>query len=526
MKYLARVFVIVILLLQSSSLARVIYAQEDSIQFESSAGQSSGYVNLTCDCYANALDIAQTGNPAEGFANAAQCEAAAGNVNAEAWLQHVTNSQAFSIANMIGAVCTSNDPEKRIQEYSKSGLGITNSVIAGLYLNPPASTTYYVADLMEHAGFVEPAYAQGIGYSGLLPFIDIWRVFRNFSYIILIAVAVVIGFMIMLRMNIDPQTVISVQNALPGIAVTLILITFSYAIAGLLIDLMYFLILMIVSIFAQLTPDAGGATEVAHFQQTFLNANMLTLMRHTVWTRNTFALPVEIWQMFIPSGATAGITALFFQSAGPAAWATEGIIAGLPILIITVSLFFAFLRILMILLTSYIQIIINIIFAPLILLRGAIPGSNAFTGWIRTLIGNLSVYPTTAGLILLSKLFTDRVATGTEGGQIWQPPFLLGPSTNSDNLVGLIGLGIALLAPTFILRIKNAIAEKPAIPVSPGVIVGPTASVVGKGIGMYATFRQIGGQEMISGLADKLKRPSAGDPTAGATGQALGGGGR
>ncbi|MBI4137364.1 hypothetical protein HY469_04845 [Candidatus Roizmanbacteria bacterium] len=510
MKHRARFFVIILLMLPFFSFAGGVFAQ-DTINFESAGAGSSGYVNLTCDCYANALDIAQTGNPAEEFTNAAQCEAAAGNVNAEAWLQHVTNSQAFSIANMISAVCTSNDPDKRIQDYQKSAMGITNSAIAGIYLNPPASTTYYVADLMEHAGFVEPAYAQGIGYSGLLPFIDIWRVFRNFAYVILIAVAVVIGFMIMLRMNIDPQTVITVQNALPSIAVTLVLITFSYAIAGLLIDLMYFVILMIVSIYGQLTPGTADATEVAQFQETFLNSNMFTLMRHTVWTRNTFAVPFEIWQTFVPSGTTAGLMAIFYGLSTPAVL-TGIVITALPVLIITVSLFFAFLRILMILLTSYIQIIINILFAPLILLRGAIPGSNAFTGWLRTLVGNLSVYPTTAGLILLSKLFTDRVVLGSDAGQIWQPPFLLGPSTNADNLVGLIGLGIALLAPSFILRIKNAIAEKPAIPVSPGVIVGPTASVVGRGVGMYATFRQIGGQEMISGLANKLKRPSAGDP--------------
>ena len=496
MKLRARFIIVLFIFICSSFLSQAVHAAgEDTIQFQPISQDSSGYVDISCDCYADALDIAQTGKSADQFTNAAKCKADSETINNEAWTQHTINSQAFAAANMMVAACVSNDPQKQLSAYNKSGLGLATSTIASLYTNPPASTTYYVADLMQNAGFAEPAYAQGIGYSGLMPLIDIWRLFRNFSYVILIAVAVIIGFMIMLRMNIDPQTVISVQNALPGIVITLILITFSYAIAGLLIDLMYFVTLLVVSIYGQL--QGANTTDIAEFQQEFLNANAGTLFGNTVWTKNAVALPFELWNIFVPSTLAPGLI-LGFWGGGPAAWITGTVIAALPVLIIGFALFFAFLRILMILITSYIQILINIIFAPLILLRGALPGSNAFTGWLRTLVGNLLVYPATAGIILLSKVFTDRVEFLDDSGQqLWQPPFLLGPAANPDNLIGLIGLGIMLLAPTFILRIKNAIAEKPAVPVSPSIIVGPAASVVGRGIGLATTYGQLRGAGLL-----------------------------
>ena len=43
--------------------------------------------------------------------------------------------------------------------------------------------------------------------------------------------------MIILRIKINPQTVITIQSAIPQVFTTLILVTFSYAIAGLVIDL-------------------------------------------------------------------------------------------------------------------------------------------------------------------------------------------------------------------------------------------------------------------------------------------------
>src|SRR3990172_5935873 len=74
-------------------------------------------------------------------------------------------------------------------------------------------------------------------------------------FIALVLVLVAIGFMIMFRMKINAQTVISVENALPRIIIALILITFSYPIAGFMIDLMYLFFLLVVSVLSSVGID-------------------------------------------------------------------------------------------------------------------------------------------------------------------------------------------------------------------------------------------------------------------------------
>jgi len=73
------------------------------------------------------------------------------------------------------------------------------------------------------------------------------------------------AFMIMFRVRISPQTVITVQSALPKIIFTLILITFSYAIAGFLIDLMYVVIGIFSFIVTQGGIFDGSATDLFYY---------------------------------------------------------------------------------------------------------------------------------------------------------------------------------------------------------------------------------------------------------------------
>ena len=54
--------------------------------------------------------------------------------------------------------------------------------------------------------------------------------------------------MIMFRVKINPQTVVSLQTMIPKLVTTLILITFSFAIAGLVIDMIYVFLLAIIGL--------------------------------------------------------------------------------------------------------------------------------------------------------------------------------------------------------------------------------------------------------------------------------------
>ncbi len=121
----------------------------------------------------------------------------------------------------------------------------------GNFYNLPFHTGDYSKYLSDNFGFATKAYAAncpanvGIGYCGLTPFIGLWAAFRNVSYLFLTVIFLIIGLAIMFRVKIDPRTVMSIENQLPKLIVGLVLITFSYAIAGLMIDFMYVLIYVV-----------------------------------------------------------------------------------------------------------------------------------------------------------------------------------------------------------------------------------------------------------------------------------------
>ena len=124
---------------------------------------------------------------------------------------------------------------------NQGALGSINGFITNMYYTPPIRTSEYVADEFNNFGLAKPAFAQvaGSGNSVLQPVLIIWKVMRNIAYMGIILILVVIGLMIMFRQKINPQTVISAQAALPGIIIGLVLITFSYFFAALLVDLTF-----------------------------------------------------------------------------------------------------------------------------------------------------------------------------------------------------------------------------------------------------------------------------------------------
>lgn len=156
------------------------------------------------------------------------------------------------LTTFIGPITTTKEGAYIPGGAMKSMAGLITSLSS-----PPVSTHEYFAYLGRKLNLVSPAYAQGFGYEALNSLLNLWNAFKNLSYVFFIIVFVVTGFAIMFRAKIDPQTVINMQNALPRIVVGLILVTFSYAIAGLFVDLIYVIFFLMVSA----VQAFGGITE-------------------------------------------------------------------------------------------------------------------------------------------------------------------------------------------------------------------------------------------------------------------------
>jgi len=132
-------------------------------------------------------------------------------------------------------------PETNTVTQNWGALAGMSRMVAGLYSAPPISGVQYFAGEIQKFNPTQPAYAQTdtVGFQALTPVQGLWTVFRNASYVGFVIVFVIIGFMIMLRAHISPQAVATIQDSIPRLVVALILVTFSFAIAGLMIDLMF-----------------------------------------------------------------------------------------------------------------------------------------------------------------------------------------------------------------------------------------------------------------------------------------------
>jgi len=317
-------------------------------------------------------------------------------------------------------------------------VGGLTTMMNGMYQRPIASSTTYIADVLESANVVTPAYAQGLGFAALDPILDLWKTFRNIAYIFFVLLFVIIGFMIMFRQKMG-QTAITAQQAIPKIIIALILVTFSYAIAGFAIDLMYLTMTMIIGVFYNVFP-AGDE---------ILGYDILKLMSTLVGAVWDFGGNKDLISNIV--GGVAGADNLGTNIAGAIGGTLLTVILAIAILIGTVRLFFELLR-------SYATVVLSVVVSPILLMMEAIPGKNAFKTWIKTLVGHLSPFPVVLMVLVMFYAFTENAVRPTGG---FMPPFLLG-SGQAGNITSVMGLAIILAMPDIVQSIRKSIAPENA----------------------------------------------------------------
>lgn len=443
------------------------------------------------------------------------------------------------MCGMIGEACT-NNPKDGDKNFNNSVFGFVSKLIVLPYTNPPASGAYWAYNGLQSAGFIDKSYAaEGIGFSAIKPFSNLWKIFRDVAYMLLVIVLIAIGFMIMFRAKLNPQTVITVENSLPKIVIALILITFSFAIAGFMIDLMYIVIALIISIIS----GNNAFYNTSQVQNEYLNASMwkiggsMFLAKDNKFFIGGFSFLMDTGAaLFSIVGPTFGgivrtvlgglggyltwsqlIKKVDFLSTGlnsiGAATVDIGnlpqiiigaIVSGLLImtgaslgaffvpqfiigLLILITIIFLFFRIFLMLFKAYLQTTLLIILSPFLLLFEAIPGKNAFSYWFKSLLGEIITFPTVIAIFMIGYVLTNTLVSAHN---IWTPPFLVGLDPQAFSF--LIGIGLVFLIPDLVKALKDALGIKP-LPVSLGLgtFFAGTATAVGAGIGTLGQFGSI-----------------------------------
>ncbi|MEX0617229.1 MAG: hypothetical protein WD231_05550 [Candidatus Woykebacteria bacterium] len=304
-----------------------------------------------------------------------------------------------------------------------------------LTLPVPINSTQYFASINPFKEARAAAGAEELANNNIL--LSIWRTSRNIAFALSAAVLMVVGFMIMFRWKLDPRTTVTIQNSLPRVVVALILITFSFAIAGLMIDFTR----LITEVVTSLVAVPGEA---------LLGLSAIGLL---VLAGGSLSL------------ATGGLFALFIL--------LLGLILSIMILIVFIVLIFK-------LLMRYITFLILTIFAPFFFLAGALPGGEGIIfNWFKRQTAALLAVPFTALFVNLSFAIGFSGFTGQGDLNFPSPWPVVGGFANTAVgfavLGPLIGIGLFFFATKVpdivdeVFGIKELGARKG---IGPGIIVG------------------------------------------------------
>lgn len=395
--------------------------------------------------------------------------------------------------------CTDND-QLFFELYNKSAVGNIASAMGAMYANPPANLALWIRETQTALGFAKPVYAQGLGSPGLAPLLPVWRAIRNIAYFLLALAMIVVGFMVMMRQKIDPKTVVTVQNSIPRIVIALILITFSYPIAGFLIDIMYLVIGILVSVITTQLPirDTAG--------NRFINYN----------NPGFFDFFVSIWAPILniysaESGGSNLLGEYVKTMVGFGAFTFKSFFLGpFFLFLVAIGYLFAFIRILFMLIGAYIQILMAVITGPIQILTDVFPGANGFSNWIKNLLSSLSVFPITILMLLIANVIGQRF-----GDQpLWTPPLLpqgsLGPYSLGGIAELLITIGIFFAIPSVVNTVKEALKAQGLMPSGLDVVSGqiksafPLAMQVGS---MWFQHQQMAKFGELAGKGDGAHKP-------------------
>jgi len=308
----------------------------------------------------------------------------------------------------------------------------------------------------------------------------------------------------MLRIRIDPRTVMNLQNQIPNVIIAIILCTFSYAISALMGDTMW--AVTYVGVNTITNTSTTNPTLPCGNRSLNSDATQGLLQTPFAFVESIFALGCGfgnggLWQITTQvSGAFGGLLTdilnSFFNAPGSEqctdlsnignlldACISQGfsmlvgfVINMLMLAIIFIVLIVTLFRIWFELLKAYIQILIYTITGPLWIVIGLLPKKPlGFERWLRGTFVNYAIFPATVLMLLGARIFFSLYNTAPQTKFI--PPLVGNPTT--PNFGVLAALGMLLMAPTLLslLREKLSVPQiKQAAAIGAGIAAGAGAA--------------------------------------------------
>lgn len=370
----------------------------------------------------------------------------------------------------------------------------------------PTSSSQYIKYMTENFGISKKAYAanncvnslnpdQGIGFCLLDPITNIWVRMRDIVYLLFTVVFIVVGLGIMLRVQVDPRTVMTLENQIPKIIIGILMVTFSLAIAGLLIDVMYLAIYLIGNVLSVVATSSGLAGFDSNYAKIATSTNPFQALSFIGGGGGvSFNIASGITDVIIKSIFGTVQTPFTIPVLG---WDLGGVLLFLILwFVFLLALFIAMIRVWITLIISYINILLDIVFAPFWFVGGLLPGGSLGVGaWFRDMLANLAVFPATVAMLALALIFA-HIGDGAGDGNLFTPPMVGAGVTSAATLGKVIMFGFVFMIPQA-LSIMKAAFKAPKFNLGP--VFAPTIASVGvvrSSVSAGAAFRSSTQTEM------------------------------
>lgn len=205
----------------------------------------------------------------------------------------------------------------------------------------------------------------------------IWKNMRNISYSFVTLVIVLTGLLVMLSYKTDPRTTLSLIDFVPKLAMSLIIITFSWPIAGIFVDL--------TTVLANVGYNLLGG---------YGDFNLL--------------LGATIGGGLV--AALGGILLTIFTAGIGVAVGVGGVVIGVILLIVGIAYIIALISAFVTLIKRWISMVLLAAFAPIIFLWGSLPNQEeALQGWFKSMLVSALTFPAAGLLLYLATKLTPTI---------------------------------------------------------------------------------------------------------------------
>jgi hypothetical protein len=376
--------------------------------------------------------------------------------------------------------CNYGDADQELSSSTREGLlGTVEGEITSMLSNPPAVNlgSHLARNFVPgYDETVTGSYAASTGYDflksdmGLEP---IWLMFRNIAYIGFVLVLVVIGFSIMFKAKIAGQVVVSVSNTLPKVVLGLVLVTFSFAIVGFIMDLGR--VAIGVTGFAmdeQLSSQGFTSQElggVSDMYQDSIDIAYPNALAKALKDIGMITVGEAILHWDIDVGLIAGIlggqevadsvlNAVKVIASGVKTW---GLIDLIKICVIALVCLYASIRVFITMIILYLKIFLEAILGPIYVLIGTLPGnSTSIMGWIKRTFSHVLSFVLIFVILNLSRYIVSTSISSENLTFFNSDSFSVDWIISFKGILAIAGYLFAAGAPSIVSDMLNAQSSK------------------------------------------------------------------